>query len=337
MVVWRYSSCYFVSCLLTLNSCLYSSLIRGEREISIPDDPIESEIDWIHKEIKEKDNTEHIQTTAMKSSWLLWALSLVSTVSTETTITTPPPVSPLPTSATPFSPFHAPLKAEPQKRAFEVLQILNKRVANECPSGYNPCSTLDNPKICCRNGSRCARDAADNIACCPTGASCTGSLFASTTDTSSFMFPQYATGAATSVSTTQGAIATGSTMPGAYPFIYVPTTFSDAMTCSAYYTKCESEYAQCTASLGSGSNGQWGVTVGGDGGAGVTIQGGGAEATASACSSLQLEACHGLNLGYCNSYNSGQQNSGNAGSPGKASSPQDLIFGVIVAVAGMFI
>lgn len=75
----------------------------------------------------------------------------------------------------------------------------------------------------------------------------------------------------------------------------------------------------------------------GNGGAGVTIQGGGAEATASACSGLKLEACHGLNLGYCNSYNTGEQNSENAGSPGKATSPQDLVLGVIVAVAGMFI
>lgn len=273
----------------------------------------------------------------MKSSWLLSALSLASTVSTETTITTPPPAPPLSTAGTPFSPFHAPLKAEPQKRAFEVLQILNKRVANDCPSGYNPCSTFNNPKICCKNGSRCARDDADNIACCPKGASCTGSLVASATDTSSFKFPQYGTGGATSAHTTQGPIATGSTMPGAYPFIYVPTTFSDAMTCSAYFTKCENEYAQCTASLGSGSNGQWGVTVAGNGGAGVTIQGGGAEATASACSGLKLEACHGLNLGYCNSYNTGEQNSENAGSPGMATSPQDLVLGVIVAVAGMFI
>lgn len=275
----------------------------------------------------------------MKSSWLLSVLSLASSISAQKTrLTTPPPPFPIPTATvSTVVPFDRPLPAEePQKRAFEVLQILNKRVANDCPSGYNPCSTLDNPKICCRSGSRCARDAADNIACCPTGASCTGSLFATTTDTSSFRFPQYGTAASTtSDETSQGALATGSTMPGAYPFVYVPTTFSDATTCSAYYTRCETDYARCTASLGNGGSGQWGVT----GAAGVTVQGGAAaQETGSTCSSLQLEACHGLNMGYCNSYNSGKQDSESVGSPVRAaSSPRDLVFGVVVAVAGMLI
>lgn len=124
-------------------------------------------------------------------------------------------------------------------------------------------------------------------------------------------------------------------MPGEYPFVYVPTTFSDAKTCSAYYTRCETDYASCTASLGNGGNAQWGVT----GAAGVTVQGGSAaQETGSTCSSLQLEACHGLNLGYCDSYHSGKQDSENAGVGGRAvSSPRDLVFGLAVAVAGMLI
>lgn len=280
----------------------------------------------------------------MKSSWLLSVLSLATSISAQKArMTTPPPPNPIPTTiattaaptATPTVPFDRPLEAlEPQRRAFEVLQILNKRVASDCPSGYNPCSTLDNPKVCCRDGSRCARDEADNIACCPSGASCTGSLLASTTDTSSFRFPQYGTAAATADDeTAHGALATGSTMPGAYPFVYVPTTFADAKTCSAYYTRCETDYSSCTASLGNGGNAQqWGVT----GAAGVTVQGGAAaQETGSTCSKLQLEACHGLNLGYCDSYHDGKQNENVGFTSG--SRPRDLAFGLVVAVAGVLV
>lgn len=255
----------------------------------------------------------------MKTSWLLPAFSLISTALSIDTV-----------------PFHAPVAAEEQKRAYEVLQILNKRVANNCPGGYNPCSNLDNPNVCCRSDAHCSRDAADNIACCPNGASCTGSLVAATGTTSSFMFPQSATATVTSEPTaTNGISITGSTINGLYPFVYVPTSFADAATCSAYYSRCQSDYTQCTSSLG--SNGRYGVTVAADNGAGVTVQGGEATPVVSACSSMRLEACHGLNLGYCeDAYGSGGGNENGAASI-RATSLQDLMFGMVVGVAGMFI
>ena len=233
------------------------------------------------------------------------------------------------------SPFYAPQEAEPNKRAYDVLQLLSKRVANNCPSGYNPCSTLNNSNICCKTDSHCSRDAADNIACCPTGASCTGSLVAATSatsSTSSFMFPQYTLASETTGS--EGPSITGSTISGAYPFIYVPTTFSNAATCSAYYSQCQKDYSQCTQKLGNG--GQYGVTVAGNDGAGVTVQGGAATATAGVCASLKLEACHGLNLGYCASSDKDSSENG-ASSSGRGTSLKDLCFGMAVGVAGMFI
>lgn len=259
----------------------------------------------------------------MKASWCFIALSLISTALSAENDT---------------SPFYPPkeAQAETNRRAHVVLQVLNKRVANNCPSGYNPCSNLNNLNICCKHDSRCSRDAADNIACCPTGASCTGNL-AATTSTSSFMFPQYATASATDHSTC-GPVSTGSTLSGPYPFISVPTTFSDAATCSSYYSRCETDYTRCTSSLGNG--GQYGVTVAGDGGAGVTVQGGGATPVATVCSSLRLDACHGLNLGYCNSYHNGQDGESGASSfasAGRVPSLQDLVFGVTIGAAGMFI
>lgn len=257
----------------------------------------------------------------MKTSWLLPALSLISIALSAETI-----------------PFHEPVAASEQKRAFEVLQALNKRVANNCPGGYNPCSNLNNLNVCCRTDAHCARDGANNIACCPNGASCTGSLAAATGTTSSFMFPQTATATATgdATSTTNGISITGSTMNGAYPFVHVPTTFADAATCSAYYSRCQSDYTQCTSSLG--NNGQYAVTVAGNNGAGVTVQGGEATPVVSACSNLRLQACHGLNLGYCDdAYGSGGGNENAAASFRGPMSLTDLMFGMVVGVAGMFI
>ncbi|OJJ40496.1 hypothetical protein ASPWEDRAFT_178345 [Aspergillus wentii DTO 134E9] len=222
-------------------------------------------------------------------------------------------------------PFSPPQNAETNKRALQVLQILKR--SDNCPSGYSGCSSLGDGNICCKDDSTCSRDAADNIACCPTGASCTGSLTAtSTTTTNGFAFPSSATASAT---TGPGdATITGSTMPGAYPFVYVPTTFSNAETCSSYYSLCQSSYTGCLSSLG----GNYAVTVAADGG-GITQGAGATPGAVSTCSSLSADACHGLNLGYCGSYGGSNENGASVG----RTSLQDLVLGLVVGVAGMFI
>ncbi|EAW10664.1 uncharacterized protein ACLA_051360 [Aspergillus clavatus NRRL 1] len=226
-------------------------------------------------------------------------------------------------------PFSPPQAAESSRRAYDVLQIL-KRADNNCPFGYDPCTDLGHSEVCCRSGTRCSKDAANNIACCPTGASCTGSLTGPASTDTSFRFPVTATATPTKTAT-DGAI-TGSTITGAWPFIFVPTTFPNPGVCSSYWSLCQSEYSQCTAHLG----GQYGVTVAG-GGAGVTVQGGGPTAAVSVCSSLSQAACHGLNLGYCSAYVTGGGGQNNAAMPGRTSSLQDLVLGMVVGVAGMFI
>lgn len=145
------------------------------------------------------------------------------------------------------------------------------------------------------------------------------------------MFPQTAT--ATTTTGSPDATITGSTMTGAaYPFVYVPTTFSNAASCTSYYSLCESEYTACTANLA----GRYGVTVAGPNGAGVTVQGPSATpAVASLCSSLSMDACHGLSLGHCDSYDNWQSNENRASF--KRTSIQDLVFGFAVGVAGIFI
>ncbi|OQD65540.1 hypothetical protein PENPOL_c006G10276 [Penicillium polonicum] len=255
----------------------------------------------------------------MRASWWIWiaATFLTSTVhSTET------------------APFTAAEKATANKRALEVLRIL-RRDDNNCPSGFNPCTELGNANACCKQGTNCSRDDANNIACCASGASCTGSLTGTkTTGTgTAFMFPS----GATATTTESGAASvTGSTLDGAYPFVVVPTTFNNPETCSSYYSVCQSEYTQCTGNL----MGRYGVTIGAAGG-GKTVQAVTAASQAtSICSSLSVEACHGINLAYCSSVatqTGSADANGNDASPARMSSLHDLVLGLAVGVAGMFI
>ncbi|CAI7624246.1 unnamed protein product [Penicillium glandicola] len=228
------------------------------------------------------------------------------------------------------APFIAAEEATANKRAFEVLRIL-RRADDNCPSGYNPCTALGNA-----NGTNCSRDDANNIACCATGASCTGSLTSATTTGTgtAFMFPSAAT--ATTTTESGSASTTGSTLDAAYPFVVVPTTMSNAESCSSYYSLCRSEYTLCTGAL----MGLYGVTIGGAGG-GVTVEAVTASSQAtSICSSLSAEACHGINLAYCSgiaTQTGSTDVTGNDASPVRMSSLHDLVLGVAIGVAGMFI
>lgn len=255
----------------------------------------------------------------MKTLWWIWATFLVSTVLSE------PEPEPEPSA------FLAPRNAETTKRAFEILQLLKR--SDTCPGGYNSCSDLGHSEVCCRDGTNCSRDAADNVACCPTGASCTGSLTGTSAASDSFMFPHSASATPTTPGPPDATI-TGSTITGApYPFVYIPTTFSDESTCSSYYTMCQNEYTKCTSSLGGG----YGVTIGAPGEVGMTVVGnGGATPSAvSVCSSLSMDACHELSLGHCDSYNNWRSDASFAFP--RRTSIQDLVFGLAVGVAGIFI
>jgi hypothetical protein len=228
-----------------------------------------------------------------------------------------------------------------------------KRDGN-CPANYNTCSNEGNSGICCKSGTTCTVDGANNYACCPTGAKCTGTLGATatggsgngngnsaSTTTSGFMFPQ---GTSTTTTSSKASI-TGSTVPGAaYPFVYIPTSYSNAASCSSYYSFCQDEYTSCIVSLG----GQYGVTIAGGNGGGVTVAGATAVTSASAavstCSSLSLEACYGLQESYCTAFgtsgetttSSGSFVSGNYASARK-SSLHEILLAAAAGLLGMFI
>lgn len=209
-----------------------------------------------------------------------------------------------------YRPFIAPYIDPSYSFNEDPILELFRRQTNNCPIGYNSCSNLGQAGVCCSVTAICSADAANHVACCPTGASCTGTIGATGTATGTaagggFIFGSSTTSALSTSSrpstTTAGAQITAppaSTVANAFfPFLYIPTTFQNAATCSSYYTSCQSEYSSCTASLGGGAAN--GVTVGGIGG-GVTVQG--ATATASAasiCSSLYNQGCYNLQLSNC--------------------------------------
>jgi len=134
--------------------------------------------------------------------------------------------------------------------------LLIKR-QNTCQSGYINCGNLGASDVCCSQGSNCALDQAGNIACCPSGAVCTGTIrgtrTGSTTGTnaaSSGSTPFVLGGTTTSTSTSTTAQGTtaqptgvsggGSTVPNNFfPFIYIPTSYANAALCTSAFSSCQ--------------------------------------------------------------------------------------------------
>ncbi|KAK2809962.1 hypothetical protein FQN50_003376 [Emmonsiellopsis sp. PD_5] len=231
------------------------------------------------------------------------------------------------------SPFYQPLfdnsNLDPVLDRRNVKEALEKR-QNSCPDGYNSCALLGAGEACCEPKAVCSRDDANSIACCPSGAACTGTLNGPSPtqppESSGFMFPQPGTGTAT------GPTTTGPTITGApFPFTYIATTFPNQQECVSAYSGCASQYSSCTASLG-GVNG---VTVGGGNGYGTTVPGSAPSGNPqSICASLSTRACYGLQEAYCTAFG-GTGNGAASFSRRSGGGLYDVFAGVVVAVAGM--
>lgn len=74
-----------------------------------------------------------------------------------------------------FSPFLSAIDVFSQIATNETSQNLRKR-SSSCPTGYDACSGLGAPGLCCASNAICSADAAGHVACCPTGAACTGTI-----------------------------------------------------------------------------------------------------------------------------------------------------------------
>lgn len=74
-----------------------------------------------------------------------------------------------------FSPFLSAFDSFSQIASNETSHDLLKRDSS-CPTGYDTCSNLGAPGLCCAKNAVCSADSAGYVACCPTGAACTGTI-----------------------------------------------------------------------------------------------------------------------------------------------------------------
>lgn len=224
-----------------------------------------------------------------------------------------------------------------------------------CASGLISCANLGGLGVCCKSNAMCALDQAGHVACCPVGSACTGTINAGSvlatglsTGSTSTSAPQSQT-TTTPSATSNSAQVTGlrSTVPNSYfPFIYLPTTFSNAAECSSSFSSCGSAFSSCTSSLGTGANG---VTA-----PGVTITGPGVGATAqtplpsvsaaSICSSLSTQACYPLQLTNCPMYGTAGETAPSAATfiapntaPPRCAAIYGVGVGIVVGIAGHII
>ena len=174
------------------------------------------------------------------------------------------------------------------------------------------CSSMG-ANVCCGKKASCALDQAGNVACCPNGAACTGTISAppagditsgpTTGVAAAAAMGTTAPTAAPSAAISHAISGTSTVANSYYPFPVLPTTFANAGDCSSSFSGCQAESAKCTGFV---EGGGYGVTVDGGSGGGVTQQGVIAPASAEAiCSSLSAAACHGLQLGMCSTLGGG--------------------------------
>ncbi|KAI9790258.1 MAG: hypothetical protein M1816_005283 [Peltula sp. TS41687] len=262
-------------------------------------------------------------------------------------------------STTSLSPFIAPTPEEAWNVQRQPVGLQKRQ--NSCPSNYNPCSSLNagfsSGSVCCASGTDCQLDQAGHVACCPRGASCTGTISvgtassstgagggntaggfivggagggpttsgsglaaASSTTTNNFLAP------ATTTSITQQGFTPGAPSNAYFGFIPIATPFPNQQVCSSAYSSCQTEFQKCTATLGGGGVGANGVSISVGG---VTINGPVtllAPSAASICQSLSTQACLGLQLSNCNGLARG---SGNAAA---MPTPWPPVYGVGVGV-----
>ena len=77
-----------------------------------------------------------------------------------------------------FSPFLSVLEWSQQTNSNETIHELPKRALDptSCPTNYKNCAAIGAPGLCCANSAICAPDQAGHVACCPSGAVCTGAI-----------------------------------------------------------------------------------------------------------------------------------------------------------------
>lgn len=272
---------------------------------------------------------------------------------------------PAPGLSTSLSPFVAPVSEEVWN-----LQVIGlQKRQNACPSNYNPCSSLNAGfnagSVCCASGTECQLDQAGHVACCPRGASCTGTISvgtatsstgntggfivgggggstsgpgsglslggasSTTTTTNNFLAPATTT-TSSGVISQQGFTGASGPSNAYFGFIPIATPFPNQQVCSSAFSSCQTEFQKCTVALGGGggaigTNGV-SISIGGISINGPVTLGASAASAASVCQSLSTQACQGLQLSSCNGVSRGSNNA--AAMP----TPWPPVYGVGVGV-----
>lgn len=55
-------------------------------------------------------------------------------------------------------------------------ELLKRQYSNSCPQNFHNCANLGAPGLCCATAAVCSADSAGNVACCPIGAECSGTI-----------------------------------------------------------------------------------------------------------------------------------------------------------------
>lgn len=225
-------------------------------------------------------------------------------------------------SQQPFIPAATPYPAPPP-----ALASLHEKRQNGCIENTFSCANQGAQfnNICCGTGLVCSIDAANQPACCPQGAVCTGTAPASfrpPSPTASFVPNQF------------------------FPFVYITTSFANKAACETAVSQCSKNYDICTSQLNANGQvvgGNNGVTIIVPGGSGTTIaatrQNLGFSSATSVCGSLSSQACFGIQPTVCSSQgtvNNGQFFVGteNAG-PARPTPPPALLLGIGLGLIGV--
>ena len=253
-----------------------------------------------------------------------------------------------------YSRFLSPYIGQSLQDVEGTADYLSRR-ENNCGSGFISCANLGGVGVCCKSNAMCALDQAGHVACCPVGSACTGTINAGSAaatglnTNSALASPTSLQATITTSTTSTGAQITGarSTVVNSYfPFVYLPTSFSNAADCSSSFSSCASAFTSCTSSLGGGANGVTapGVTITGPGvgaGAQTSLP---STSAASICSSLSTQACYPLQLANCPMYGTAGETAPSAatfvapnGAPTRCAALYGMGAGIALGLAGQVI
>lgn len=127
----------------------------------------------ITHQTKQLPGSDYRLSITMRSSMRFVALLIAATIVTAFQIPRldlQPFFSALPLGLSDYIPTLANLTNNPPH------DLLRRQYSNTCPTDFNSCSNLGAVNLCCAPHAVCSADFAGNVACCPSGSACSGTI-----------------------------------------------------------------------------------------------------------------------------------------------------------------